>query len=44
MDLNLVSGKKPLKDSKQGNGMTGAFLEQYCNNRTDNTGRIKDYR
>lgn len=41
MDLNLVSCKKPLKDSKQGDGMTGTFLEHYCNNRTDNTGRIK---
>ena len=34
MDLILVSGKKPFKDSKQGKDMTGAFLEQDCNNRT----------
>lgn len=42
MGLNLVSGKKPFKDSKQGNDMTGAFLEKYCNNRTDNVERVRD--
>lgn len=43
MALNLVSGKKSFKDSQQGNDMTGAFLEQGCNNWTDNT-VIRDYR